>query len=687
MTYTKKETEEIKTNIILNIVQNVETINDANVGSGLDLFVTAVSQELAEQYDDMDVVYEGTRISTATEDDLEEIGLIVGIERNEGELATGTVSFIRNSSTSSDIIISAGTLVATQPNTGEEQLQFLTTEAKTLYTAIAVEENTFIDGIFEYKADSRFIDALTTLDNGTTTYTQNTDYSLSAGYDDIIIEPEDVSLINDCETAGDWTEGEEADTATANTSEYYEGTQSLNLIKSGTSSTLMSYAATFATTFDMSSDTLFTSLYIKDAAALAKISKVSLVVSDISDYSKNYTLDFSTLVVGWNRLYLDRTNADVVTTLNPNYPSMKYIKIIITTAATSSTFSAGDLMMDFWFTSTYENYEGDIIQWDKDQTVPVDSDTTYLTYVPLSVDIAVEANAVGVDYNISKGKITYKITSLANIDRVYNYEVFDGGIDVETDTDFRDRILSASDSVNVATTKAIKANVENLSFVSSCTVYDMPETAKTSEAHIYNSTTKEFELDNKVALDDANLVLSCSSGGSANYIKDTDYELVDNVIDFDIGGTAPTDGDTVYVDYHYDRLGYFTAFVTGVLGSLNTSELTEINTLLDEIKAAGINYTVSEPTEVLITVDANVTILTGYVSATMDTLISAAITSYIGDLEITEDVLLSGIIQTIMNVTGVDNTTVTDINGGGAADYVISTTQIARASTVTLTIT
>ena len=754
MSYETKETEEIKGNIILNILQNVDLINDANIGSGLDLFVTSLAQEVGELYDDLDVVYEGTRISTAGGEDLEELGLLVGVTRNTGTKATGTITVERNDPASSNFTISSGAILGTQPNTGETQYQFVTTENIIFKSSIEDENTTFIDGITKYKFNQRFVDSITAIDDGTTTFTKDTDYSLTKDFDGIIINPSNVVLINDCETPGDWTEGDEADAPTQNSSEFIEGSNALNLLKSGSSTTAMSYTHTFSSTFDMTTNSLLLSVYIKDSTELNKINNIKITVSDDASFTENFNITFTTsLETGWNRLILDRNDSEVTTTQNPDYTQMKYVKIEITTEASSDTFSAGELLMDFWFASTYENYEGDIYEWDTSQTVPSDGATLNIDYVPLSYEIDIEAEEVGDEYNIGKGQLTFKISALTNIDRIYNYTSTTGGIDKEVDVDYRERIKNASSLANVATSPAIKENVESLEFVQTVTVNDTPLTSQTNESHVYNDTTKTFVLDNKVVIDDSNLVIfdtfnsldgaindsvstitlhDASSfpssgtiqiddelidytGKSSNdltgatrgvdgttaashdddtkvitkpYEKITDYAVseANNEIDFDQGGSEPSDGDTVYVDYDYNKLGHFEVFVAGKLGSLNSFEIVEIEELLDDIKSAGIDYNITEPTFVSVDVTATVTKSDSADATAVETDVENAIDEYISSLDIGENVLLSGVIHAAMGVNGVDNISVSDIGGGGSADFSITTSQKASTGAISLTV-
>ena len=115
MTFTEKELNDIINDIIINILENTDEITDANVGSVMRQFVEALSQELVEIYDEINNVYDGSRISTATSTDLDELGYLVGINRKSGTQATGYVTFERNTVSLSDFTISAGAIISTQP--------------------------------------------------------------------------------------------------------------------------------------------------------------------------------------------------------------------------------------------------------------------------------------------------------------------------------------------------------------------------------------------------------------------------------------------------------------------------------------------------------------------------------------------------------------------------------------------
>lgn len=757
MTYEIKTTDEIKSNMIINVVNNVDQINDTNIGSVLDTFLTSISLELSEQYDDLQLIYEGTRISTAADTDLDELGALVGVARNDGEKALATVSFIRDNPASTDFIIPKSSQVSTQPNTDIDQYIFLTTEETTFLSTITDEEDTFVDGVFLYKFVSRFVDDITSITADVsatpTVLVKNTDYSLQAEATNDIIDTVNLDTLDDCDATTGWVQSDDADAPALNGTKKYQGTGSIELNKTPTTASLMTYTKTLSSVFDMTTlKTAFLNLYINDSIIQGNISKVTITIASDASFLNSYSKDITSFDVLWNLLKLTRTDTENVTTTgNPDFTNMKYLKFQITTINNLVTFVSGDITMDFWFLSNFESFYGNTILFDRTQTNPDDGTVFDTTYDPLSIDIVCEAQDVGVNFNVAVGKIIYKVSSISNINRINNYDTGTGGIDIEIDDDYRVRIQDASNLINVATVSAIRANVLTLDFIETCTILDLPLTEQLNEAHVYNGTSEFFILGQKIAQDDSELKIydtydslasgiddtvttiplndasnfpasgsiligdekidyagksvndltgaTRGAGGTSNvphlsgdqvltfpYIKDTDYVLSDyNVIDFSSGASKPTNGNTVYSDYQYNKLGFFVASVTGVLGELTPAQITEVEDLIDTVKSAGISFTVSQPSYVDVDVTAAITIDAGFVLADVIIEVEDALTIYLNALEGGEDVLLAAVISTIMGISGVINTVVSDIGGGGSADFDIAITEKARAGTITIT--
>ena len=694
MAYTKKQLAEIKANIILNLVQNVDEINDVNIGSIMDILSTSIAQELEEQYNDLDVIYDGTRITTATGDDLEEIGEIVGVARNEGIKTTGHVTYARNTPTATDFVITNGTIVSSQPNTDLEQYKFVVTTDTTFKAEILTEDHLFVDGIFQYKADERLISSISEItglvSSAAHTFVDATDYSVTSGFDDVLIKLKDddevliYSLVDDCDATTGWTAGDEADAITSNTSVFYQGTGSLNLLKSGTTSNLLSYTKTLSSVTNISSVKTFTSIYIKDQTALDKITKIDLWTGSSSGIVNSYQYEMlnSALSIGWNRLILNKNDSVTDTNGNPDEININYLKIKITTTATTNTFVAGDLLMDFWFNADYENYVGDIIQWDKSATLPDTSTDFDATYIPLSVEVPIESEAIGSAYNLTTGKIIYQVTINPFTDRIYNYDILSGGTDVEDDTDYRDRVQNATFLKTNATVQAITYNVLDLDFIDSVNIIDMPEYSVTAESQIYTTGISKYTLAQEVAQDNSNLTIG-DTVGATDYTKNTDYILTAWTNEIEWIGTTPVNGATYYVAYDYENLGHIQVYVVGLAGKLTASQLAEVQTVVYETRSAGVMADVVEPTYISTATTLRLDSDSNYVRSTVEEEVETAIQLYINDLSVGSDVFISGVINVAMDVTGVNNISISDL-GGGTVDVAIAADEKAEAGTVTI---
>lgn len=665
MAYETKNTDEIKNNIVLNMITNVEEINDANIGSALDVFTTSISQEIKEQYDDIKFVYESSRITTAQGQDLDEIGKIVGVNRGQGIKSQGTVTFKRNTPAANSFTIPINTVVSTQPNTDDPQLQYTTLNSTLFRSSIIEEPQLFIEGINEYKLDSRFIHDVSSLNaivnTDPETLVKNTDYIIEKGVQNrTIISTPNLNVIEECEANTGWNGiGVDTDTSTVNTTTKLRGTGSLNLIKDGTTQNFFGYEKDTGNDNDITNLSLFTNVYIDDQGSLDKISSIQIFASSDSSFSNSYIYETNVLNIGWNLLLIDRSKAAGLSIQgNPDFKKIRYIRIRINTTENADTIAAEKVIMDFWYSSTYVNYTGDIIIF-LGEDIPDDNTAMNFSYIPLSVEVQVAAEEIGNIYNVTLNKIEFIVSALVNISSVRNYTPISGGIDIESDTDLRFRIQRAADIANVSTVNAIQFNVLGLDFVQNCQVIDTPDKFADDENYIYNSATKKIKLHKFVALDTNNLKISNTSGGSANYVKNTDYILNDNnEIDFDIGGSEPTNGNTVYIDYDYKQLGWFEVNVSGVLGALTTSELEEIEDVIEEKKAAGIKYLLTEPSYDVVELELTLDINSNFSLASIESEIKLKTAQYINSLNIGQNVLIAGIIKTVMSVNGVDNVSI-----------------------------
>lgn len=678
-----KDLNTIRDNILVNITQNIDEINDINVGSALDMFVTALAYELEQGYNALDIVYNGFHIDTAVDYDLDQLGALVGVERFEGSEAEGIITFMRNDAASSEFTIPSGSIVSTQPDSNSDVLSYTTSEDVTFTTSESVDL-TFRDGIFEYKLNNRdFTDIVITIDGSSFTDFEKT------SYDGEIIDTDSITIINDCESTTDWTALNGADdTATNSTS--IEGSNSLELLKSDTTTSLIGYRYPFSS-IDFNGNSLCVSLSFAESLLTSDLSQIDIVIgSGYNDGSGNTNNNYTWTITDFDdftpdefkRLFLDIEDATVNNI--PNITEIDFVEIYLTTSSDSITIESGDALMDFWFNCEYEDYNGYILQLSK-ETAPSDDSTMSVSYKPLAVDVLVVSNDIGTEYNVGVGQITYLTSVISNIDSVYNYESMSGGSGVESNEDYRARVKKGGYAGAYASQNAIVENVKALDYVQDTIVIDMPTKTISDEAHVYDDTSQKIRVDNKVLLDNSNLVISDSSGGSADYTNGTDYEVTDyNTIDFSIGGSEPSDGSTIYISYEYEALGEFTVIVYGSTGYLTNEQINDIETLVDNIKSPGVISTVNQATRVNIDVSGELLIDDGYDTTSVKESVQKSIESYITDLNIGDDVYLSKVTKAITSVEGVIDVSNQEINNS-ANNYTIEQSEKAVPNNITLT--
>jgi len=136
MTITTKTFDQIVADIILKLQTDLAgVITDFNPGSVVRTIIEAFALQIGINsivptniYQQLQNIYNGAFIDTATGDDLDNVVALVGVTRNAAVAATGVVRFYANPSPLADIIIPAGTQVSTQPNASGTQIVFKTDE-------------------------------------------------------------------------------------------------------------------------------------------------------------------------------------------------------------------------------------------------------------------------------------------------------------------------------------------------------------------------------------------------------------------------------------------------------------------------------------------------------------------------------------------------------------------------------
>lgn len=676
MAYEIKSESDIINDILVDIVKNTTRINDLNPGSVIRTLSEALGQEVYLSYVQLQNIFDGTRILTAAGDDLDNLGSIIGVTRIAGVSAEGYVTFQRETSLLTDFTIPIGSIVSTQPGL-ENVYNFTTVENKTFVASISNESKTFKDGIRKYRLSQRKIGDITAFAGIQSSVGKNfvldTDYTIQRNFTGYLIsDVASLTTIDDCETA-DWTKSTDAIAVATDSVNFIEGTKSLKLGKDGTASNEIYYRKTLGAGINIENKLVFTNIRIADEATLNKIQRIHIRVSSDSTPTNNYyerIIRPADLLIGFDKYELNYLDLSATTTVGtPNIANINSMQIKIVTYENSAVFSSGDINMDFWCSATAEYYVGDIIEFIAPANYPDDGTAFLISWKPLSVDILCNANEIGANYNVSAGSIIYKVSSIPFVNLIYNYVPMLYGSNVETDDNYRERIINTASAPGKATANALRNALLKVPGVLSVSIDDMPLKQITNEPHIYNALVTNYKLNNEVAFVDdpltpTNIVISDTFDGTEDYIYDTDYILNnDNEIVWQ-GATTPADTDIFYVNYDCNLLGHVNILIAGTITPLSTTITNAIDAAIEDTKSAGIAVVWNEVGIKYITIECNVVVdsAAGYNETTVKEAVYDALIYWLNHKLIGEDVLLSEFYKSVVNVPGVKNVEIVDWN-------------------------
>lgn len=660
-----KDLELIRANILANVVSNVDEVNDTNIGSVLDIFTLAVGNEIFQQYEELKNVYDGFNVNVAEGVDLNNLGTLIGVPRIVGSVSNGVVTFISNDVVNNNFTISSGTELSTAPALDSEALVFVTNE-NTVFQISSTLNTVFVDGILDYRLPQRLFVVNSFLVDGS----PFSDYEI-IDYNGLLPSNTGLTVVNEAVNTTGWSNEAGAANLTVNNSVSIRGGSSLNLIKTVTNTDSFGYTYDVSSSVSLDNNNdLMVSFLLSDTFKNTKFSK--LIVRAGSGYdggagnTNNYfEWEFSNddfVNDEFVRLFMSVSNASVVNV--PDVQDIDFLQVFVETLNDSNTVSAGDCVMDFWFAGQTSFYNGSLIRIDN-ANKPSNNDAMVVVVNNLSVDVPVVSLEIGSDKNVGVGNINFLRSNVPGINRVFNFESFVNGLDVETDVSYRERLISGSYVSSVGSVKAIVENLKTLSFVQDALVIDLPLDEKNDEALVYNDSTKENELVNKLPVVNS-LVISDTIGGIADYVLNTDYQIVNsNVIDWDIGGTTPSDGATFYVTYDFERIGYFKVVVVGANGLLTSSQLQQVIDRVDDIISPGVVSIVNQASYVQVVVDMSLSVDSSFDEEIVKNEVNNSLNVYIANLNIATDVRISRLIDVIMGVDGVLDVGSVEINGQG----------------------
>lgn len=156
------------------------------------------------------------------------------------------------------------------------------------------------------------------------------------------------TTIDSMEATAGWTDSADM-TLHVNSTTYWEGSGSLDLTKDGGAAALATTYKT-VTSADFTDKSLGFILYIKDATTLAKLATTdALIVRYGSDSSNYYEWKYDNADLDTGKIMINglkSTNADS-TTGTPLLTAMDYFYIGLTADAAATTWSDGDIIMDY----------------------------------------------------------------------------------------------------------------------------------------------------------------------------------------------------------------------------------------------------------------------------------------------------------------------------------------------------
>lgn len=157
--------------------------------------------------------------------------------------------------------------------------------------------------------------------------------------------------VDDCDSTTGWSASTDGSVALNTTDgEYIEGTGCLNLVKSGTTATAVTFNKT-TTSVDFTSKTLWTWVYF---TALTDLATTNCVEVRFGSDSSNYYYrrwNKSDLTTGPNNLTMTTATA-TGTTGSPVVTACDYYAIIITVDATSKTYTGNSVRLDHLLVAT-----------------------------------------------------------------------------------------------------------------------------------------------------------------------------------------------------------------------------------------------------------------------------------------------------------------------------------------------
>lgn len=197
------------------------------------------------------------------------------------------------------------------------------------------------------------------------------DNMCSTRFSDGTIETE----VDDCDATTGWSGSTDAVAVAVSTddADYRTKTGALDLGKSGTTQAFFQYEKSSLTSRDFRNKYIALWVKIDSLTGLRTVDNGSAIQLRYGSSSTDYyekTYYFNELVTGWNLLFFKSDDREVTETGSANDGAMTYFRLRFDTAASSTTFTAGTIVMDNIFLVHRDHFIDEYIdvkhdpQWD-----------------------------------------------------------------------------------------------------------------------------------------------------------------------------------------------------------------------------------------------------------------------------------------------------------------------------------
>ena len=331
----------------------------------------------------------------------------------------------------------------------------------------------------------------------------------------------------------------------------------------------------------------------------------------------------------------------------------------------------------------------------------------YATTVQAQMDIGQESVIVtsqsteeGSRFNAPIGTITVLGTQIPGVVNVTNTTEASGGLDQETDADFRARILDFTATLTTTTPQAIEGLVSGLvdptsgKIVRSANIVRVPATP--GQATLFIDDGSGTAAENGAAIT-GEIVVS-SSLGNVEFANLANIAINTNeVIQFTSSARGPlTLGTEVFLDPTTGQVQFVPALIAGETITANYTPFINLVSHVQRVvngdptdrvnfpgfSPAGVAVQVLGPEVVTVTMEIALTLDPSVSFDTISVEVENAVISYINNLGLGDEVVLTEVIRQAKSIVGVfDLEIVTPLE-----NIIVSANQIARASTNTILI-